>query len=285
MNGKQSQFPSKDPMVKFQQEMKLRKLSPRTIKTYHSFVDECLRFCGQKSPKEVNSADVRSFLEWLADSGKSGSTLNTAYSALQFYFEKILCRKFFANIPRAKKEKRLPTVLSKQEVTKMIEGTKNPKHHTMISLLYGAGLRVSELVHLKMRDFDFERNVIHIVQSKGAKDRYTVLPKSLKDVLIRQRELKRADDFLFTNGRGGRLTTATIQKVVSHASQRVGIYKHVSPHTLRHSFATHLLESGTDIRYIQELLGHAKIETTQIYTHVARGNIEEMRSPLDTVDF
>ena len=272
--------PARDPMTLFEQEMRLRNLSPKTRKTYRRFVDEMLRFSG-KSPKDAAGQDVRAYLDWLAEDGKSASTLNTAYSALQFYFEKILRRKFFATIPRAKKEKRLPAVLSKEEVRRMIDETANPKHHCMMSLLYGAGLRVGELVRLKMKDFDFDRNLIHVVQAKGAKDRYTILPQSLKEALLNQKRLKGPSDFLFTSYDGGRLTEATIQKVVAQAAGRSQISKDVTPHTLRHSFATHLLESGTDIRYIQELLGHAKLATTQIYTHVARSNVEKLTSPLD----
>ena len=218
---------------------------------------------------------------WLADSGKSSSTLNTAYSALQFYFEKILNRRFFLHIPRAKKEKRLPGVLSKEEVKAIIGRTNNPKHRCMIQLLYGAGLRVGELVRLRMRDIDTFRNTIHIVQSKGAKDRYVMLPETLRDTMKKQARLKEPDSFLFTSYDAGHLTEATIQKVVSEAARRGGIGKSVTPHTLRHSFATHLLESGTDIRYIQELLGHAKLATTQIYTHVTSASLRDVVSPLD----
>lgn len=170
-------------MTLFQEEMRLRRLSPKTVKTYVRFVEECLRFSGNKSPKEVAETDVRGYLLWLADSGKSSSTLNTAYSALQFYFEKILRRKFFLHIPRAKKETRLPVVLSKEEVKRMIDRTENPKHRCMVQLLYGTGLRVGELVRLRMEDIDMLRNTIHVVQSKGAKDRYVMLPETLRDTM------------------------------------------------------------------------------------------------------
>jgi len=268
-------------MVKLRQEMKLRKFSQKTVKTYIQYIEEFLRFCDGKSSKNVVGADIKDYLEWLSDSGKSGSTLNTAYSALKFYFEKILCRKFFAQIPRAKKEKKLPVVLSKEEVRRLIAGIENKKHRTIVELLYGCGLRVSEVVKIKMKDIDLDRMQLHVVQAKGAKDRYTILPVSLQMTLETQATLKETNDFLFTNRRGGRLTTTSIQKIVSQANERADISKNVTPHTLRHSFATHLLEAGTDIRYIQELLGHAKIETTQLYTHVARSNLENITSPLD----
>jgi len=277
----QNYRPSRDPMALLEQEMRLRKLSQKTIKSYVRFVDECLHFCGQKSPIEINTNDVRGYLDWLAGDGKSASTLNTAYSALLFYFSKILRRSFFFNIPRAKHGHQLPSVLSKEEIRKMIKFTTNPKHNCMLSLLYGTGMRVGELVRLRIADIDLFRSIIALRHGKGAKDRYVMLPVNLKEVLTKQSKIKKSVDFLFTNGRGCHLTEATIQKVVKQAAERAGVHKNVSPHTLRHSFATHLLENGTDIRYIQELLGHAKLQTTQIYTHVANNNLKNIVSPLD----
>lgn len=273
--------PSRDPIARLRQEMKLRNYSPKTVKTYIQYINECFRFANNKSPKEINTDDIRTYLEWLSDQGKSSSTLNTAYSALQFYFGTILRRSFFVHIPRSKKERRLPVVLSKEEIAGMIAYTQNPKHNCIMSLLYGTGVRVSELVNIRMCDIDFDRMMLRVFQGKGKKDRMAILPKKLKEILQKQKELKERKGFLFTNGRGGKLTTVTIQKIVKQAAERVGISKRVSPHTLRHSFATHLLEAGTDIRSIQELLGHAKLETTQIYTHVARSRLQGLTSPLD----
>lgn len=275
-----SYYPSQDPMLKFRQEMKLCRFSQKTIKSYLHYTEEFIRFASCNIT-EVGEKEIRDYLEHLADRNLSSSTLNIAYSALQLYFGSILRRKFFVHLPRAKKSKTLPSVLSKEEVILIIKNTKNPKHKCIISLLYGAGLRVGELVRLRMSDIDFYRNIVHVVNGKGAKDRDTLLPVSLRDILIIQQKLKKHNDFLFTNGRGGRLTEASIQKIVAKAARITGINNDVSPHTLRHSFATHLLENGTDIRYIQALLGHAKLETTQIYTHVARNQLEKIISPLD----
>jgi len=163
----------------------------------------------------------------------------------------------------------------------LILGINNPKHNCIVSLLYGAGLRVSEVVRIKMRDIDFDRFVLRVFQGKGKKDRYTLLPKTLQPILLNQKRLKLPESYLFTSERGGRLEERTVQKIVSMSALRAKISKRVSPHTLRHSFATHLLENGTDIRYIQELLGHAKLATTQIYTHVASNNLSAIKSPLD----
>jgi integrase/recombinase XerD len=273
-------YPSQDPMFRLAQEMKLRNYSKRTIRTYTQYITKCLAFAN-KGPRNINRHDIRSYLTHLADTGLSASTLNTAYSALQFYFAQILRRSFFTRIPRAKKPKTLPTVLSTSEVQSMIQKTKNSKHRCMLSLLYGSGLRVQELTNLRVKDIDLARGAIQVKNSKGAKDRQTLLPKSLTHILDLQKSIKRPSDFLFTGREGRKITTATIRRVVAQAAKRANIDKRVTPHTLRHSFATHLLESGTNIRYIQTLLGHAKLQTTELYTHVASNSLAAITCPLD----
>ena len=184
---------------------------------------------------------------------------------------------------RPKKNKYIPIVLSKQEINRMLEVTTNKKHHFIISLFYGTGLRLEELQNIKMRDIDLDRGMLRIFQGKGKKDRMAIIPKKLMEILAIQIKLKIPSDYLFTSNRIKKMDTRSIQKIVTNSAFKAGIAKTVSPHTLRHSFATHLLvlENGTDIRYIQELLGHAKIETTQIYTHVANKNLAMIISPLD----
>jgi len=260
-------------------ELKFRNYSPRTVESYVYYNNELLRFC-EKDPREVSTDDVKDYLEFLARD-RSASTVSVAYNALHFYYKEIWHRSIFANIHQPRKAKYLPVVLSKEEVRKMIEITVNPKHNCIICLLYGTGVRVSELTHIKMRDIDLDRKMLRVFQGKGRKDRFVMLPEKLIPIFSIQMKLKTADDYLFTNGRGSRLTEATIQKVVGHAAEKAGVRKNVSPHTLRHSFATHLLENGTDIRYIQELLGHAKLQTTEIYTHVACSDLARLKSPLD----
>ncbi|MBD3311693.1 MAG: tyrosine-type recombinase/integrase [Candidatus Magasanikbacteria bacterium] len=272
--------PSRDPIKVMEQEMKLRGFSKKTQKSYLYYISECLGF-SNVGPSKIIEKDVRGYLESLSDRGLSASTLNIAYSALKLYFNQYLRRKFFVNIPRVKDKRKLPVVLSKKEVKSMIKSTKNPKHRCIISLLYGTGMRVSELTHLKMGDIDFERDTIHIVAGKGAKDRLVLLPESLKEVLEGQKSLKKEQDLLFSGRSGKKLTEASIQKIVKAVAEKAEIKKRVTPHTLRHSFATHLLESGTDLRYIQTLLGHTQISTTQIYTHVANNKLHEIKSPLD----
>ncbi|MFA5211351.1 MAG: site-specific tyrosine recombinase/integron integrase [Patescibacteria group bacterium] len=278
--NKNQYYPSQDPINKFIQEMKLRGFSQKTIKSYSYYIREILNK-SNKNARSINLEDIKKYLENLIEKEKSSSTINIAYSAFKLYFGSILQRKFFINLPRVKKEKKLPIVLSKQEINKIIEETQNLKHFCILSLLYGCGLRVSEVVNLKIKDIDFERNLIYIRQAKGSKDRVVFLPKKLFSILQKQKEIKKVDDFLFTNNKNSRLTTMTIQKIVKQAFLRSKINKNVSPHTFRHSFATHLLENGVDIRYIQELLGHTNLKTTQIYTHVAKNNLNNIKSPLD----
>lgn len=261
------------------QVLRIRNYSRKTVKAYVFYNAELLQFCN-KDPREINTEDIKTYLDYLI--GKySSSTVSVAFNALLFYYKTIWHRNFFIHLAHPRKEKHIPVVLSKEEVLTMISSIKNPKHHCILSLLYGAGLRVSELTHLKMRDIDFDRGLLRVFQGKGKKDRMTLFPETLKIILLKQKNLKKPDDYLFTNGRGGRLTETTIQKIVNNGAKSAGISKNVTPHTLRHSFATHLLENGTDIRYIQELLGHTKLQTTQIYTHVANNNLKDIISPLD----
>jgi len=277
--NKNNYYPSQDPVLKMQQEMKLRNFSPRTIKAYSYYITNILQFAN-KGASSITTVDVRSYLEFLADNNSSASTLNSAYSALKFYFSNILHRKFFVNIPRAKKEKKLPVVLSKEEIKFMINSIKNKKHQCILQLLYGSGLRVSEVIKIRMADFDFERKLLHIKQSKGNKDRYTIFSEKLTDVLKEQQKIKDINSYLFTGYDGtSSLCSVSINKIVKQASENIKINKNISAHSLRHSFATHLLEDGVSIRYIQKLLGHAKLETTQIYTQVTNLNLKSITSP------
>lgn len=261
------------------QELKLRHYSKNTIDSYLHYNQELLYFC-KKSPREMTTQDIKDYLGYLSDS-KSSSTVSVALNAIQFYYKSVWQRQLFITIHHPKKAKPLPIILSKEEITRMITETNNPKHKCIISMLYGTGMRVGELVRLRMDRIDLDRKIISIVAGKGNKDRIVIIPKSLLEILLNQKRMKKQCDYLFTNGRRSRLTERTIQNIIGGRARASGIAKNVTPHTLRHSFATHLLENGTDIRYIQALLGHAKLETTQIYTHVARNQLEKIISPLD----
>lgn len=277
-----SYYPSQDPILKLRQEMKLRKFSQKTIKSYLHYITDFLEFA-RKNPKIVNTEDIRSYLEKLADSGKSGSTLNIAYNALKFYFEKILRRRFFVNIPRAKKENKLPVVLSKEEIKIFFSSVSNVKYKLIFGIIYSSGLRISEAVRLKVKDLDFANEVLWVRQGKGAKDRQTILPKIIIPVMKKYTIKKTPEGYVFESSRGGRLAERSLQKMFYLALGKSGIKKEATCHSLRHSFATHLLEAGTDIRYIQELLGHKRLETTQIYTKVTSQNLKNIKSPLDNL--
>lgn len=264
-----------------ERELKIRGFSMRTIDSYLTYNRLFLEYI-KKNPTTVTNNDIRQYLESLKDKGCANSTLNVALNALKFYYRGILKRKFFFDIKSAKKSNYLPTILSKEEIQQMLLVTTNPKHNFLISLMYSAGLRVSEAVTIKMCDFDLDRKLIMVRKGKGQKDRCTLLSEKLIPILKKQLILKKPTDYLFTGAGGnGHLTSASAEKIIKKAVTLTGIVKDVSCHSLRHSFATHLLESGTSIRYIQELLGHSKIETTQIYTKVANNNLQAIKSPLD----
>jgi len=274
---------SRDPMFYLEQEMRIRNFSHKTIKAYLYYNKETLRFAN-KSAREINKQDVRDYIDCLFNLGKSSATVNLAINALKFYYEGILKRKFFVpktGIRRPKSEKKLPVVLSKDEVIMMINSLSNIKHKLMIQILFGSGLRVSELVDLKINDIDFFRKIIIIRQGKGAKDRITIVSNQTLYNIERYLSEYQPLVYLFESYEpGNKLNVRSAQKVVEEAAKLAGVNSLVSAHSLRHSFATHLLESGTDIRYIQELLGHARLETTQIYTKVARDHLQKIPSPL-----
>jgi integrase/recombinase XerD len=193
--------------------------------------------------------------------------------------------KLALRIPRPRKERQLPAVLSPEEVARILARARNPKHRALLMLLYSAGLRVGEVVRLRVPDLDVERGLVRIRRGKGGKDRYTLLARRAIEAVRLYRDAYPTTGWLFPGPNPDRhLTTRTVQRIVKNVAEAAGIEKDVSSHTLRHSFATHLLEGGTNLRVIQELLGHQSARTTQIYTHVARSTLETVRSPLDNLE-
>ena len=196
----------------------------------------------------------------------------------------MLKKKFLYEIKRPRKDKKLPVVLSKEEVAKILSSVDNLKHKAILMLVYSAGLRVGEVVRLKPEDIDSKRILIHIKGAKGRKDRYTLLSEMALEILRKYWRDYKPDKWLFEGARKERyISTRTVQHILEHACTQAGIRKDISVHTLRHSFATHLLESGVDLRYIQELLGHAHSKTTEIYTHVSTKSLGKIQSPLDSL--
>jgi len=254
--------------------------SRKTAKRYLSIVDRYAGFVDIPLP-ETSVDDAVNFLAYLErDIGVSASTLNQAISALKFLYSRVLGREMpISRRPRS--DKRLPAILSRDEVIRIINSPKNIKHRTLLAMAYSAGLRVSELACIKLADIDQKRGVILIKNGKGRKDRYTILADRMIALLQAYIDLYKPKIWLFEGQGNGHIHVRSIQEVFYHAKELCGIEKDISIHTLRHCFATHLLEDGTDIRYIQELLGHVSAKTTQIYTHVARKDFLRIRSPFD----
>ena len=267
------------PLNRLAKELVIRGFSKRTVKGYLSHNLNFLGFVN-KSAREVTSEDIKNYLLFLRAKGYTNTSLNNVISALKFYYGQILKRRLFQGLKRPKKESYLPAVLSRNEIQRLLDVTSNPKHRLLLALSYGAGLRVSEVVRLKVKNLDFDQGLIYVRQAKGSKDRLSLLPEAIKKTLRQVVASKSADDHLFISQRGGSLTTRTAQKIFEQALAKSGINKEASFHSLRHSFATHLLERNTDIRYVQELLGHQSIKTTQRYTHVTNLRLKNIKSPL-----
>ena len=241
----------------------------------------CAReYFASKGDFELDINHLRSFLEQKLALGRAGQTVNMYLYAIKFFFARVQKLNKKIDLRYAKRNKTLPTVLSRSELSKLFVHTKNKKHRLILELSYGAGLRVSEVIKLKVWDLDFDRGFLLIRRAKGAKDRRTLLPQKLSATLREWTFLKKPGDLLFESERGGRLSARTAQKVFMASLNKASIKKRASFHSLRHSFATHLLEDGVDIRYVQELLGHASIKTTQRYTQVSELSLKRIKSPL-----
>jgi site-specific recombinase XerD len=252
---------------KLKEELTLRKYSKQTEKTYIKIIEKYLK--SKKTPRD--------FLLTLAN--KTSSTMRTNYFAIQFFNKHCLNINQELNIPLAKKQKRIPKVLGKNEIKEMVNETKNPRHKLIIYLLYYGGLRLSELINLKWQDIDEERKIIKVNQGKGNKDRIIFLhPKIISQ--FNETGIGKTGLILISS-RGKKYSKKSIQLIIKNSAKKANLNKNPTPHTLRHSFATHLLENGADIRHIQKLLGHAKLETTQIYTHVANKDIKNLANLLD----
>jgi len=266
-------------------ELVSRKYSYRTVKGYLYYNRDFLGFV-KKQPSEINDSDIKDYLLYLAEEKQSAtSTLNQAINALKFYYGTMLKKKFVYEVKRPRKDKKLPVVLSKEEVAKILNSVDNLKHRAILMLVYSAGLRVGEVVRLKTEDIDSKRMLIHIKGAKGRKDRYTLLSEKALEILRAYWREYKPVKWLFEGFRDGRyISTRTVQAIFEQAKENAGIKKEISVHTLRHSFATHLLEGGTDLRYIQELLGHVSSKTTEIYTHVSQKSLGKIKSPLDTLN-
>lgn len=279
-----SEDSNNDMVLTVKNELILRKYSAKTQKAYLGHIKRFLQFCS-KNIEEIDNGDIKKYLLKLIDQEKSSVYINQAISALEFLFKSIGQPDYFSfDINRPKREKKLPGVLSKDEVFKIIEAIDNLKHKALIMLIYSGGLRVSEAAKLKIEDVDSKRNLIYIKAAKGRKDRCTILSKAALEVTRLYFKIYKPAIWLFEGqGKEEHITERTIQRVFENAANKAGIRKKATVHTLRHSFATHLLENGTDLRYIQELLGHESSTTTEIYTHVSEKDFGRIQSPLDRI--
>lgn len=268
---------------KLETELKIRGFSQRTVDTYVFHSKKFFEFV-IKEPKEVNEDDAKKYIAYLmSDKKYMPSSVNLALSSLKFFFNEILQNTAFNAVKAPKSEKKLPTVLTKDEVKRLINATTNPKHRLLIELLYSSGLRVSECVSIKLDDLDLNEKIGKIKHGKGNKERYIILSNNLiqhlEEFLTKR---KYQSDYIFSRSNKP-ITTRQAQKIVKEAAIKAGIKKNVFCHALRSSFATHLLEAGTDIRVIQELLGHSNLSTTQIYTKVSTQQLKKVKSPLDSL--
>ncbi|MCB9800606.1 MAG: tyrosine-type recombinase/integrase [Pseudomonadales bacterium] len=266
-------------LQKTKRELKIKNYSPKTLQSYLYSLRKYFSFKNNKFT-ELDQENIRDFLLHCEKKRISPQSRNLLLNAIKFYYRNVVKNSQKIEIQSAKKPHSLPIVLSRSEINKILTTVKNAKHKLMLSVAYGAGLRVSEVIALKVRDLDLEELTIHIKQAKGQKDRISIIPESLTDSLRSLTAGKVGDDPVFASERGGVLTTRTAQKVFENVLRDSGIKKIATFHSLRHSFATHLLENGTDVRYVQELLGHQNIRTTQIYTKVTNPKLKNIKSPL-----
>lgn len=270
----------------FIKTLKLLGYSQKTLKTYSSMLRLYMQFYSSRQVDELTDEDIREYLLYLVDEKKvSQSYQNQAINAIKFYYEQVLGRPTQTYyLQRPKREKTLPTVMSEEEVSKLLRTIDNLKHKTALSLIYSAGLRIGELINLKICDIDSTRFQIRINQGKGRKDRISLLSPNILKLLREYFKEYRPKEWLFEGQTGGKYSAGSVQAVFREAKKKAGIQKRATVHTLRHSFATHLLEGGTDLRYIQELLGHESSRTTEIYTHITPKGFKNIKSPFDNLD-
>ena len=263
-------------------KLELKKYAQNTARTYIGMFEGFINHYKNINLASLGEKEIREYLSHQVSLGRSDSMLNQIINSIKFYFEIVLgMPNRFYEIERPHKKDTLPEVLSKKEIHRIISCTNNLKHRCILSTIYSAGLRVSELTNLRIKDLDSDRMMIRIENSKGGKDRYTLLSNSLLKELREYYNHYKPKNFLFEGQYGNEYSSSSVRKILEKACSKARIRKQVRTHTLRHSFATHLLEQGTDLRSIQTLLGHTSINTTEIYTHVANNTMKNIKNPLD----
>ncbi len=268
---------------KFKQLLRSKRYSESTITTYSEALKSFLMFYRNKAIIDITNEDVIIYNnEYILKNNLSASYQNQIVNAIKLFFQTIRDTKMLVDkIHRPKNAKTLPNVLSKEETFRLIDVTTNLKHKTLLALIYSSGLRISEAINMKIIDIDSQRMLIHIKNAKGKKDRYTLLSTKVLGLLREYYTIYKPKSFLFEGQSGDQYSSRSAQSVLQQSAKKAGITRLISLHTLRHSFATHLLESGTDLRYIQDLLGHSSPKTTMIYTHVSSTSLKKIINPFD----
>lgn len=263
--------------------LKLKNYSNSTIRNYQKWFEIFLNHFPGRKPSAITKKEIMDFMQERRQMKSwSATAQNQLINAIKFFYEKVLRRTpEFYELPRAKKPQQLPTVFAEEEVKRIILGTDNLKHRSMLCLAYAGGLSVSEIVNLRIRDVDSKRMVITLRQAKGKKDRQVMLSEKLLLLLREYYKSYKPHEWMFEGQFGDQYSIRSVQEVLHQAKQRAGIKKKGSVHALRHSFATHLLESGTDLISIKQLLGHNSLRTTMMYTHVSKKHLSKIQSPLD----
>lgn len=264
----------------FQQSLKLRGLSINTIEAYSDANRKFLKFI-QKPPKYITKEDVKTYINHLIDTYHKPKSINLTIAALKAFYDDFLGRRLFTKIKRLKLEKNIPNVLSKQEIKELIKVTLNPKHKLIIKFLYSTGVRVGELINVKIEDLDLINGFVRIIYGKGKKSRLTIISKDLcKEIteFIKDNQI-----YLFPSNRGDRLTIRSIQQIIKNSSKKAMIKRRIYPHAMRASFATHLYDKGIQLQKIQKLMGHSDFKTTLGYTKSATVDISDIENPLDNL--
>lgn len=272
--------------IEYRNKLMELRYSANTIRVYPGMFEEFLNYHHRVELREIDDRMVIAYLQYLVMERKvSPSYQNQAINAIKFYYEKMLGmpRKVY-RLDRPRAEKKLPLVLNEEEITRVIRLTKNIKHKAIIMITYSSGLRLSEVIDLKIVDIDSQRMQVFVRQSKGKKDRYTLLSKKALPVLRAYLKEHSPKEWLFEGVGGGQYSRSSVESLVKDAYQRAGIKKPATVHTLRHCFGTHLLENGTDLRYIQALMGHSSSKTTEIYTHITTKGFNQIENPLDKLE-
>lgn len=283
--------PSIVPSVKqnislFTTWMRQKRYSENTIVTYESMLLIFFRFHYPKTAVDISENDVARFnTDYIIANGFSYTYQNQMINAIKlFYRQQGSLTKVFEQLERPKKSKKLPVVLSIEEIQSILQNTINLKHKTLLSLVYSCGLRIGEALKLRLLDINYERRFMHVRCAKGSKDRYVPIPKQMVDLLVRYVQSCKPKEYVFEGQRGGMYSAVSARQILKRSLRLSNIPKEVTLHTLRHSHATHLLESGTDLRFIQELLGHNSPKTTMIYTHVSTASLDRIKNPFDDFD-